>query len=39
VRAWDSAATTQPEDASKLWNLKGYLVNAWHRVRFTSVAT
>jgi hydroxyacylglutathione hydrolase len=36
VRAWDSAATTQPEDASKIWNLKGYLNNAWHRVRFTA---
>ncbi len=36
VRAWDSAATTQPEDAAKIWNLKGYLNNAWHRVRFTA---
>jgi sulfite oxidase len=35
VRAWDSAASTQPEDASKIWNLKGYANNAWHRVRFT----
>jgi hydroxyacylglutathione hydrolase len=36
VRAWDSAATTQPEDAARIWNLKGYLNNAWHRVRFTA---
>jgi sulfite oxidase len=36
VRGWDSAATTQPEDASHIWNLKGYLDNAWHRVRFTA---
>jgi hydroxyacylglutathione hydrolase len=36
VRAWDSAATTQPEDAEKIWNLKGYVNNAWHRVRFTA---
>jgi sulfite oxidase len=35
VRAWDSAASTQPEDASRIWNLKGYVNNAWHRVRFT----
>ena len=35
VRAWDSSATTQPEDAAKIWNLKGYANNAWHRVRFT----
>jgi hydroxyacylglutathione hydrolase len=36
VRAWDSAATTQPEDAAKIWNLKGYLNNAWHGIRFTA---
>jgi sulfite oxidase len=35
VRAWDSAATTQPEKAEGLWNLKGYINNSWHRVRFT----
>lgn len=34
VRAWDSAASTQPEDARMLWNFKGYMNNAWHRVRF-----
>jgi hydroxyacylglutathione hydrolase len=36
VRAWDSAASTQPEDPSKIWNLKGYVNTAWHRVRFTA---
>ena len=33
VRAWDAAANTQPEDAGKIWNFKGYMNNAWHRVR------
>lgn len=33
VRAWDSAAQTQPEDPEQVWNFKGYLNNAWHRVR------
>jgi sulfite oxidase len=32
-RAWDSAAITQPEDPAHLWNFKGYMGNAWHRVR------
>jgi sulfite oxidase len=35
VRAWDSAASTRPESPEGIWNLKGYLNNAWHRVRFT----
>jgi DMSO/TMAO reductase YedYZ molybdopterin-dependent catalytic subunit/glyoxylase-like metal-dependent hydrolase (beta-lactamase superfamily II)/rhodanese-related sulfurtransferase len=35
VRAWDSAASTQPENAEGIWNMKGYINNAWHRVRFT----
>jgi hydroxyacylglutathione hydrolase len=35
VRAWDSAASTQPESAEGIWNLKGYINNAWHRVRFS----
>ena len=34
VRAWDSAASTQPESAEGIWNLKGYINNAWHSVRF-----
>lgn len=33
VRAWDSAGQSQPEDAAALWNFKGYLSAAWHRVR------
>jgi DMSO/TMAO reductase YedYZ molybdopterin-dependent catalytic subunit/glyoxylase-like metal-dependent hydrolase (beta-lactamase superfamily II) len=36
VRAWDSAPATQPEDVARIWNLKGYLNNAWHRVRFAA---
>jgi sulfite oxidase len=32
VRAWDSAGCTQPEDVRKVWNWKGYINNAWHRV-------
>lgn len=32
-RAWDSAANTQPERVEPLWNFKGYMNNAWHRVR------
>jgi len=35
VRAWDSAASTQPESPEGIWNLKGYLNNSCHRVRFT----
>lgn len=34
-RAWDSAAQTQPEDPGHIWNFKGYMNNAWHRVRVT----
>jgi sulfite oxidase len=32
VRAWDSAANTQPEAVRSTWNFKGYMNNAWHRV-------
>jgi len=35
-RAWDSAANTQPERVEPLWNFKGYMNNAWHRVRVQS---
>ncbi|MCB1007727.1 MAG: sulfite oxidase [Acidobacteria bacterium] len=38
VRAWDSAAQTQPPEIGQVWNFKGYMNNAWQRVRFT-VAT
>ncbi|HEX2222678.1 MAG TPA: molybdopterin-dependent oxidoreductase [Thermoanaerobaculia bacterium] len=34
-RAWDSATHTQPEDPAHVWNFKGYMNNAWHRVRVT----
>jgi sulfite oxidase len=32
VRAWDSAANVQPEDYRTVWNCKGYMNNAWHRI-------
>jgi sulfite oxidase len=35
VRAWDSAVQTQPESVKTIWNSKGYLNNAWHRVRIS----
>ncbi len=35
VRAWDSAGEGQPPDAAAIWNFKGYMNNAWHRVRVT----
>ncbi len=35
ARAWDSAANTQPE--LPVWNFKGYMNHAWHRVPVTVV--
>ena len=32
VRAMDTSANTQPRDISQVWNFKGYMNNAWHRV-------
>lgn len=32
VRAWDSAGQTQPASPDEIWNCKGYLSTAWHRV-------
>lgn len=32
ARAYDSAANTQPERLDTVWNFKGYMNNAWHRV-------
>lgn len=32
VRARDTAGNMQPPDARALWNFKGYMNNAWHRV-------
>ena len=33
VRAWDAAGQTQPARPEDVWNFKGYLSAAWHRVR------
>src|SRR6266700_2107237 len=33
VRAWDASGQAQPEDMRPLWNFKGYMNNAWHRVK------
>lgn len=33
VRAWDSAAQTQPALPDDTWNFKGYVNASWHRVR------
>ncbi len=35
VRAWDSAGQTQPAGPEDVWNFKGYLSTAWHRVPVT----
>jgi len=35
VRAWDTAANSQPETIASVWNFKGYVNNAWHRVNVT----
>lgn len=32
VRAWDDAGQTQPADPNDLWNQRGYLSAAWHRI-------
>lgn len=32
VRAWDSHGQTQPAEMSQVWNWKGYMNHAWHRV-------
>ncbi len=37
VRAWDSAGQTQPATPDEVWNAKGYLSTAWHRIRVTAV--
>jgi sulfite oxidase len=33
VRAWDSGGQTQPARMDEVWNFKGYLGTAWHRIR------
>ncbi len=37
VRAWDTAANTQPEAVRHVWNAMGYMNNAWHRVKIRVV--
>ena len=32
ARATDSAGQVQPEQVDRIWNFKGYMNNAWHRV-------
>ena len=36
VRAWDGAGQTQPSRPEDVWNYKGYLSAAWHRVTVTA---
>jgi sulfite oxidase len=36
ARAWDSTGASQPESPRHLWNPKGYVNNAWSRVRITA---
>lgn len=33
ARAWDAASNTQPDEVAKIWNFKGCMNNAWHRIR------
>ena len=37
VRARDARGNQQPRDAADVWNFKGYLNNAWHRLRVVGV--
>lgn len=37
ARAWDESASTQPETSAQVWNDKGYMNNAWARIRLTVV--
>ena len=36
VRAVDSSGQSQPERPESVWNCRGYLSTAWHRVRITA---
>lgn len=38
VRAWDSSAATQPDDAAGLWNPKGYVNNSRPHARIRAVS-
>jgi len=33
IKASDSAYNTQPEDFAPIWNLRGVLSNAWHKIQ------
>ena len=33
VQATDESYNTQPEGAAAIWNLRGVVCNAWHRVQ------
>ncbi len=35
ARARDAAGNSQPDDPRQVWNFKGYLNNAWHRIQIT----
>ena len=37
VRAWDAAGRTQPASLEHVWNFRGYLNSAWHRVAISVV--
>ncbi|HKF77132.1 MAG TPA: molybdopterin-dependent oxidoreductase [Candidatus Dormibacteraeota bacterium] len=37
ARALDSSANIQPDQPGPLWNFRGYVNNAWHRVTITGV--
>ncbi len=38
VRACDSAGGSQPEGLTAIWNPRGYMNNAWHRVTFEAIS-
>ncbi len=38
VRAWDSAANTQPERPQSVWNPKGYMNSSWGRASLRATA-
>lgn len=35
VRASDNKGSQQPSEIAKVWNFKGYMNNAWHRIEVT----
>jgi len=34
ARAFDEDSNSQPDQFEKVWNFKGYMNNAWHRLKF-----